>query len=712
MSNTFLATFVPALFLFNHCWPNVVCEVTLYFKKMYSYHKAFLIVVGFVLGTSGANAQQTDTLPSAELQEVVVQAYEQGRRLRDVPAAVQVIGQGALSRFAPLSLVAAVNAAPGIRMEERSPGSYRFNIRGSSLRSPFGVRNVKVYYNDLPFTLPGGTTYLNNLGFYNVHQMEVIKGPGSSLYGAGTGGVLLLESMSPRASSGVEAAYTIRSFGTHQAQTALTTSSDNSLNRFQVQHQQSDGYRDHSALKRTVADWSGHFRLGEKSLLKTSFLYSNLEYKTPGALTEAEYKANAKAARPGSAAAAAAIRQQTLLAGASLEQELSPILKNKTVVYGAATQLTNPNLRGYDESLEPHTGARTIFSLQPQLASASLLLQAGAEVQAGWGAVTNSKNVGGRADSLRYSDAVKTTQALYFAQATMGLARWQITGGLSVNSLNIRYRRSQPQTAGNQTRNFNQELAGRLALLYRLEQVSFYSSISRGFSPPTLSELLPTGGAINTGLDPESGTNYDIGARGSAGRFSFDVNLFYFSLQNTIVQRRDAAGGDFYLNSGKTAQLGVESMLQYRLRQLPKNNSTAWLSATLFDFRYRDFKPLQNDFSGNKLPGIAPLTIASGIDWRVADWAFFANYMYSGSTPLNDANTATAKSFHLLGVQVQRTFALGAGSELRCFAGVENLLDQQYSLGNDLNAFGGRYYNAAPGRNYFGGLAVALFQKQ
>jgi iron complex outermembrane receptor protein len=50
-------------------------------------------------------------------------------------------------------------------MEERSPGSYRLNIRGSSLRSPFGVRNVKIYYNNIPFTDPGGNTYLNSLAF-------------------------------------------------------------------------------------------------------------------------------------------------------------------------------------------------------------------------------------------------------------------------------------------------------------------------------------------------------------------------------------------------------------------------------------------------------------------------------------------------------------------------------------------------------------------
>ena len=74
-------------------------------------------------------------------------------------------------------------------MEERSPGSYRMNIRGSTLRSPFGVRNVKIYWDEIPFTDAGGNTYLNQLSYYNFNSLEVIKGPGGSVYGAGTGGV-------------------------------------------------------------------------------------------------------------------------------------------------------------------------------------------------------------------------------------------------------------------------------------------------------------------------------------------------------------------------------------------------------------------------------------------------------------------------------------------------------------------------------------------
>jgi iron complex outermembrane receptor protein len=43
---------------------------------------------------------------------------------------------------------------------------------------------------------------------------------------------------------------------------------------------------------------------------------------------------------------------------------------------------------------------------------------------------------------------------------------------------------------------------------------------------------------------------------------------------------------------------------------------------------------------------------------------------------------------------------------IEIWAGAGNIGDATYSLGNDINAFGDRYYNAAPGRNYYGGILL------
>ena len=152
----------------------------------------FLMISGII--RAQVNTKVSDTVDRKLLQEVVVQAYEQNRRLSDVPVAVGVITTAEWNRYNKMSIVPAMNSVPGVRMEERSPGSYRLSFRGSTLRSPFGVRNVKVYIDGIPFTDPGGNTYLTQLAPFDMYSLELIKGPAGSLYGAATGGALLIKS--------------------------------------------------------------------------------------------------------------------------------------------------------------------------------------------------------------------------------------------------------------------------------------------------------------------------------------------------------------------------------------------------------------------------------------------------------------------------------------------------------------------------------------
>src|SRR5690349_13599541 len=101
--------------------------------------KTWLLISLALLAVVSLHAQaskQPDT--TRVLQEVVVKAFEQNRQLKEVSAAINVINEAQLARYNNTSLLPALNATPGVHMEERSPGSYRLNIRGSTLRSPFG----------------------------------------------------------------------------------------------------------------------------------------------------------------------------------------------------------------------------------------------------------------------------------------------------------------------------------------------------------------------------------------------------------------------------------------------------------------------------------------------------------------------------------------------------------------------------------------------
>ncbi len=682
---------------------------------------SFKFFAVFILLFTHFNINGQDTLKEIQLSEVTVKAFEQNRKLKDIAGAVAFINKQMLERFNSTSILSAINITPGVRMEERSPGSYRFNIRGSSLRSPFGVRNVKVYYNDIPLTGPGGTTYLNQLGYYNFNSVEIIKGPGSSLYGAGTGGVLLIESMDGNEQPGILAEYTTGSYNLQNAYASFTTRSENLISRTSYQHQESDGYRNHSELKRNVLSWSGNFKLKEGRQLKTSFIYGDLFYQTPGALTLAEYISNPKVARPGSAAfpgaetAKAAIYQKTFVAGASYTQQLTSTLESKSTLYGAYTQLRNPAIRNYGRNSEPHAGGRTVLKWTKKNQKSAFGVTGGAEWQQGFSSFSTHTNKNGNADSVRILDEVSNRQSLLFAQASLENKTWLITAGASLNAMKIKFERFIPVPIPEQKRKISNELAPRFSVLYKFNSLSLYSSVSKGFSPPTTSELLPTGSAINLNLNAEEGVNYDVGLRGTIFKNLYlDINTFIFSLQNTIVQRRDAGGGDFFINAGKTKQRGIETYIGYPLFASAPiiNRSNFWFSHTYHHFKYKDFKQLTLDFSGNKLPGAAPHTISSGIDLLLNNgFLGTLSYYYSDKLPLSDANDVYANDYHLIGAKIgyQKLFNT---LRIKIIAGAENLLDEKYSLGNDINGFGGRYYNAAAGRNFYALLSFQYLTKK
>jgi iron complex outermembrane receptor protein len=344
-----------------------------------------------------------------------------------------------------------------------------------------------------------------------------------------------------------------------------------------------------------------------------------------------------------------------------------------------------------------------------------LHLDGGAELQQGFTSVSIYKNSGGNADTLRTNDEINNRQQLVFAQVSVDLRRWTIISGASLNTLRVRLQRFSPATLGKQNRNFNNQLAPRLTIMRKLHSLNIYTSVAKGFSPPTTAELLPTGGAVNLGLNAEKGTDYELGLKGVFFKDLYvDVNAFLFSLKNTIVLRRNALGSDSYINSGSTKQHGIESFFSYPIfsSSAKIKNGLVWLSHTWHNFHYKEFKQLNNDFSGNRLPSVAPHTIASGIDLSMKNGLRAAvTYYYSDKIALDDANSAYAKAYHLLGAKIGYQNSVKKKLEYKIVVGAENLLDQKYSLGNDINGFGGRYYNAAALRNFFVSISLQFFTK-
>src|SRR6202000_1430715 len=194
------------------------------------------------LGQKGNDTLKRDS--AKHLTELTVKGYLVEQPLLAVPASVSVLTPAQLKLQPDNSLVSALNTVPGVRAEERSPGSYRLSIRGSLLRSPFGIRDVKIYYDEIPLTDAGGNSYLNAVDINNINHIEILKGPDGSLFGANSGGVVLLSPVNLHADSNyVSVGLNGGSYGLLHENTALQNRSGNYQLNINQGYESYGGYR-------------------------------------------------------------------------------------------------------------------------------------------------------------------------------------------------------------------------------------------------------------------------------------------------------------------------------------------------------------------------------------------------------------------------------------------------------------------------------------
>jgi len=672
----------------------------------------FLFIPGF--------AQQEEQDTSTTMDEVTIRAFEQNSNALNSVAIVKIIDFNNGDRYNKISLVNGFNTVAGVRMEERSPGSYRINIRGSSLRSPFGVRNVKVYWNDIPVTDPGGNTYFNQFAWNNFSSIEIFKGPAGSMYGAGTGGLILMQTLSSW-QPGASIEYITGSNNVQNVFISGRFGKKDNKSQISFAHNQTDGYRTQSRMGRDNFSWVSKANISEKQQISFSLLLSNLYYQTPGALTLAEFNKNPKASRPAAGAfpsaitAKAAIEQTNFLAGFTHLYKFTPAFTNYTTFYGAFTQLKNPAIRNYEKRSEPSLGGRTVFIYEKKKEAISWQLTAGSEFQDGFFSTSVFKNVNGVPDSLQTDDDILYKVRSYFLQGNLEWnEKWFINTGLSVNRTKVNFTRLNRFPIVSQIRNYSNELAPRISLKKVFDKdFSLRATVSRGFSPPTIAELLPSTGVISTDLEAEYGWNYEttISYNITKGqhRIQLEATGFYFKLNNALVQRRDISGADFFVNAGDVKQKGIELHTDYMYRASALSfieNFNIRIDYTYNHFRYGSFIKGTDDFSGKTVPSVPANTFSALGDINLKK-GFYSNITYYAASNifLNDANTATAEPYDLLGWRLGWRKTIKQKNKLNFYAGADNLLDETYSLGNDINAAANRFYNAAPKRNYYIGFS-------
>jgi len=655
-------------------------------------------------------SQQRDSV--ALISEVRIDAYKKPVPFMASTKSASVISENLLSQNIPERMLESFNQVPGARMEERSPGSYRISLRGSTLRSPFGVRNVKVYLDDFILSDASGNTYFNVISPELINRMEVYKGPESGDYGAVTGGTILLQT---RNAEHISEAASIGSYGTFNQSFGLSKQLGKHFVEVFQNYYQTDSYREQARVNRKQIFLKDNFQYSAKGLLKAMLLYTDLDYQTPGGLTLEQMQADSQQARPGTKTVPGAkeqdagIRNKMILAGLSHEFNFNPNFSHFILVQGSYVDFENPFITNFENRFEKNVALRTHFNYEKKWSGISLAYRVGFEGGINDILIRNYDNNRGTEGNPQNFDQLKNISGFYFLSQKLNINEKLFTDiSLSLNSNSYEWERMYPRMESGDIR-FKSQWLPNIGVTYLFDKgFSVRAKIGKGNSAPTNEEIRSSDQEFNVGLKPEYGWNKEAGIRKQFGNSIFvEGSYFDFRMKDAIVRRQNEAGQEYFVNAGETVQKGIEVLLESKNFDLKNNifsNFKFRFSGSFYDFTFENYRQNASDFSGNDLTGVPETTVNSLLNFiffrkLMVDYSHF----YTSRIPLNDANSVWSESSLVGNIQFRYPVAFEK-TKLTVSLQIQNLYNENYVLGFDINAFGNRYYNPAAKRNFVFGV--------
>ena len=660
------------------------------------------------------------------LHEIVVSAHNSDKKLLETAGAVAVLDKKNIQRFDNISLLPALNSVAGVKMEMKSMGSYRLAMRNSLLRSPWSIRNIKMYWNGISLTDASGENPINNIDLQALGNVEVLKGPASSLYAANTGGVLLFHSEKNTTNTNkFELNSILGSFGLRQITALAQTQTKNANINISYTNRHWDGYREHENHDLDALNIYAQFFTSPKRTLNLMALYADTRFQIAGAINADDVAENPQQYGAMSQDYNASVDKQRAIIGIGQNYRFSNYWKNNTSVNMFYERKenpfgTSPFYNGFKKNSGNGFGLRSVFTNEKSFLNDKIKAKTtfGTEYLNSFLANKVYDNWLGVPGAIEADNELIFRQLSTFIQSELELPKsFFVTLGGSYNLVNFRIDEFNPNRLDSlnfsQQKNLSPIFSPRLALVKKInDNIAAHASLSYGFATPLSEEMVLPNGNINENLTAETGVNYEIGMRGIILNkwLNFDISYYYFPKNNEIVS--DGQQPATYLNVGKTLNQGLESAVYSAWQDETKTHwlryAKVWASHTFQQFTFVEYgDSVQN--VNNTISGTSPQMLALGFD-ATTKIGFYLNtqFNYYDAMPLNNANTEFADAYSLVNMKIGQTFHFKA-FYFDVYFGINNLTNTAYTSFHAFNDYQrGKYFNPSPSRNFYGGFRLGV----
>ena len=666
---------------------------------MLEYISRFFIAIPFIVYP---NIQ--DTIKSIDLDNVVVKSIKINTKYKDAPLSVSYKDFTIEKNYTSKSSFSDfTNNIPGLYTSSSNNFSQdlRISLRGFGARSAFGIRGVKIIVDGIPETTPDGQSQLDNLPLGLISNIEVIRGPNANLYGNSSGGIISINTLS----SSEEPYFKTKAiFGAYNYQSIQRTRIIDWKSSSLVLHydkRKSSGYRDLSDYKSNIFNIKYHNEIDEKNKIIWQINFTDSPYSyDAGGLNLNEVKENKRQARKNNIDYDTYEKVSHFKTGISwnykinVNEDLDSYFFYQNRDFNAKLPFNDGGIIYLDRD---YYGLGFKYSNEKSLVNRIRSFTAGFDYTYQRDNRTRFNNNYGIKEDMNFDQIEKfKSTGIYFLNQTSYDSGIIFRYGLRYDDNKIGTNK-EPYVSLTSTN-------PSLGISYVNNNSSFFFSAGSSFETPTLNELSnnPNGPGFNKNLNPSSSISYELGWRKSLSNMSFEAVIYSIKTDNEILQYglEEFPGKSFYQNIGATSRIGLELS-----SSLLFSSGKLLISYTNSKNTFQDLTNYDQSLNGLRLPGIPGqiLDLELSINFNESSSLLISNKFIS-EIFADNLNKDSIDSYNIINLSYSKR--IFKNSEV--FIGVNNLANEDYFDNIRINAFGKRYYEPAPDRNYYLGINLAF----